>query len=118
MLRQLFAPGDDDRYRAAGGHFLKTVLNKISLHKLRPHFGGNPAGQREVAGVAGHLFADASDRQDRHTVAVAGVHQFDDVIDRLMFVFAADIDLRRHRANVETQGVLHRHRHAFVGEFA
>ena len=118
MLRQLFPPGDDDRHRAAGGHFFKAFLNEIGLHKLRPHFGGNPAGQREVARIAGHLFADAGHRQYRHTVAVAGVHQFDDVIDRLMFVFAADIDLRRHRANVETQRVFHRHRHAFVGEFA
>ena len=33
-------------------------------------------------------------------------------------MLAADIDLRRHRADVQAQRIFHRHRHALVGKFA
>ncbi|KAI3491492.1 hypothetical protein L1887_44111 [Cichorium endivia] len=118
MLRQLFAPGDHNRHRAAGGHFFKALVHVVGFDELRPHLGGNAAGQREIASVARHLLADARHRQRRHAVARARVHQLDDVIDRLMLKFAADIHLRRHRADVQAQRVLHRHRHAFVRQLA
>src|SRR5258708_25628935 len=34
-LRQLLAPGDHDRYRAAGADALETLLHEIALHILR-----------------------------------------------------------------------------------
>jgi predicted dehydrogenase len=118
LFRQLFTPGDDDRHRAAGGHFFKAFGHVIGFDKLRPHFGGDAAGKREVTRIAGHLFTDAGHRQGGHAVARARVHQLDDVIDRLMLKLAADVHLRRHGADVQAQGIFHRHRHAFVGEFS
>ncbi|MNS81406.1 hypothetical protein D3C72_1151200 [compost metagenome] len=114
MFRQLFTPGDHNWYRAAGGHFFEALFHEISFDELRPHFGSNTAGEREVARVASHLFPDAGYRQRRNAVAVPCIHQFDNVVDRLMLKFATDIHLRRHRADVQAQRIFHRHRHAFV----
>ncbi len=116
MFRQFFAPGDNNRHRTAGSHFLEALFHKIGFDELRPHLGGDAAGKRKVARIPGHLFTDPGHRQGWDAVAVARIHQLDDVVDRLVLIFAADIDLRRHRADVQAQGILHRHRHALVGK--
>ncbi|MNS81413.1 hypothetical protein D3C72_1151270 [compost metagenome] len=118
MFGQFFPPGDHNRHRTAGGDFFEALFHEIGFDELRANFGGNSAGEREIARVTGHLFPDAGHCQGRNAVAIARIHQLDNVIDRLVLKLAADIHLRRHRADVQAQRVLHCHRHALVRQLA
>src|SRR5262245_61991804 len=105
-LGQLLAAGDDDRHRAAGHHALEAFLDEVALDVVCAQLGRDTGGEREVALVALHLRADAGDSHGRNAVAVAGVDELHQVLDRLVLVLGADVDLRRDRAGVQPDGVL------------
>ena len=62
--------------------------------------------RREIALVALHLGADAGDGHGRDAVAVAGVDELHQVLDRLVLVLGADVDLGGDGGGVEADAVL------------
>jgi len=108
-LGQLLAAGDHDRHRAAGDHALEAFLDEVALHVVRAELGGDARGEAKVALVALHLRAHAGHGHGRDAVAVAGIDELHQVLDRLVLVLRPDVDLRGDGRGVEAYRVLDVH---------
>src|SRR5690606_24572831 len=116
-LGQLLAAGDDDRHRTTEDDTLEAFIDVVGFDELRAELGGNTGCEAEIAGVAGHILTHPCYRHGRDPVARAGIDQLDHVGDRLVLVFRADIDLRRHGNGADADRVIDLDGDQLVGEF-
>ena len=116
-FRQLFASGNYDWNRAGGRNRFEALRYIVGLHVGRAQLRANTAGQSHVARIALQFAANGRDRQNRHTVFLAGVNQTRQIVHGLAFVFSSNEDLNGHRGGVQADHILHVHCDLLVRQF-